>query len=504
MMRAVLALSATVLMAAPALAAPDYTPRSPVEVTNAGWTRDAVLYQLNTRQFTQEGTFAAAQKQLPRLAAMGVDIIWLMPIHPIGELNRKGSMGSPYAVRDYRAVNPDLGTEAEFRAFVDEAHRLGLKVILDWVANHSAFDNPLTVSHPEWYTRTPEGALMSPNGTDWTDVADFDYSQPALRRYMTESLVYWVRDFGIDGYRADVAGYVPTDFWETARAELDAVKPVFLLAEWEERDLHTRAFDATYAWTWKDAMQRTVKDGSGAGAMRGYYAEQAESWPHAALRMVYTDNHDQNSWDRVASDIYGPAYEAAIALSFTGPGLPLIYNGQEADNDRMLEFFERFDEEKYGSDGGPLHDPTVIAYLLKPELFGGRHCNVEIELQSELTVGMTVVDWWGVSGRTPNATVMRNVDADGFIRYRASKFDCDACALKPKCCPVTPMRKIMRSIHEGARDLARAIATSPCGFGEPINSLPSKVGMARPQLDGLSTKKSPEIEVMIPQVSVMP
>ncbi|MCL9982796.1 MAG: alpha-amylase family glycosyl hydrolase [Erythrobacter sp.] len=341
MMRAVFALGAAALLATPALAEPDYTPRPPVEVTNAGWTRDAVLYQLNTRQFTQEGTFAAAQKQLPRLASMGVDIIWLMPIHPIGELNRKGSMGSPYAVRDYRAVNPDLGTEAEFRAFVDEAHRLGLKVILDWVANHSAFDNPLTVSHPEWYTRTPEGALMSPNGTDWTDVADFDYSQPALRRYMTESLVYWVRDFGIDGYRADVAGYVPTDFWETARAELDAVKPVFLLAEWEERDLHTRAFDATYAWTWKDAMQRTVKDGSGAGAMRSYYAEQAESWPHAALRMVYTDNHDQNSWDRVASDIYGPAYEAAIALSFVGSGLPLIYNGQEADLDRKLLFFEK-------------------------------------------------------------------------------------------------------------------------------------------------------------------
>jgi glycosidase len=177
MIRAGLALlAATMLTAAPALAQPDYTPRDVVEVTNAGWTRDAVLYQLNTRQFTPEGTFAAAQKQLPRLAAMGVDIIWLMPIHPIGEANRKGSLGSPYAVRDYRAVNPELGTEADFRAFVDEAHRLGLKVILDWVANHSAYDNPLTASHPEWYTRTPEGALTSPAGTDWSDVADFDYS----------------------------------------------------------------------------------------------------------------------------------------------------------------------------------------------------------------------------------------------------------------------------------------------------------------------------------------
>ena len=340
-MRLGLALLASIFASAPALAEPDYTPRDVVEVANAEWTRDAVLYQLNTRQFTPEGTFKAAQRQLPRLAAMGVDIIWLMPVHPIGEVNRKGSLGSPYAVRDYRAVNPELGTEAEFRAFVDEAHRLGLKVILDWVANHSAYDNPLTKSHPEWYTRTPEGALMSPQGTDWSDVADFDYRQPGLRRYMTESLAFWVREFGIDGYRADVAGYVPTDFWETARAELDKVKPVFMLAEWEQRDLHARAFDATYGWGWKEAMQRLVKDGSGAGAIRGYYAGQAETWPRAAMRMVYTENHDQNSWDGVAAQIYGPAYEAAIALSFTGAGLPLVYNGQEADNDRQLKFFER-------------------------------------------------------------------------------------------------------------------------------------------------------------------
>ena len=341
MIRLAAALLASAIASAPAQAAPDYAPRDVVEVANAAWTADAVIYQMNTRQFTKEGTFKAAQAQLPRLAQMGVRIIWLMPIHPIGEANRKGSLGSPYAVRDYRAVNPELGTEAEFRAFVDEAHRLGLKVILDWVANHSSYDNPLTQSHPEWYSRTPEGALMSPVGTDWSDVADFDYSQPGLRQYMTESLAFWVREYGIDGYRADVAGYVPTDFWDTARAELNAIKPVFMLAEWEQRDLHARAFDATYGWGWKEAMQRLVKDGSGAGAIRDYYAKQTETWPHAAMRMVYTENHDQNSWDGPAGAIYGPAYEAAIALSFVGGGMPLIYNGQEADNDRQLQFFER-------------------------------------------------------------------------------------------------------------------------------------------------------------------
>lgn len=342
MIRAAL-LAAAALLAVPAAkaqAATDYTPAPFVEVEHAEWTRDAVLYQINTRQFTREGTFKAAQAHLPRLAEMGVDILWLMPIHPIGEVNRKGGLGSPYSVRDYRAVNPDLGTEADLRAFVDEAHRLGMKVILDWVANHSAWDNPLTTSHPEWYVRTPEGAMMPPLGTDWSDVVAFDYSQPGLREYMTGSLAYWVREFGIDGYRADVAGFVPTDFWESARAELDAIRPVFMLAEWEQRDLHRRAFDATYAWTWKDAMKRTARDG-GAGAMRGYYAEQANTWPRAAYRMVYTDNHDQNAWDGVAAEIYGDAYPAAIALAFTGSGMPLIHNGQEADLAHKLAFFDK-------------------------------------------------------------------------------------------------------------------------------------------------------------------
>ena len=397
-MRLALALAACAL-AAPALAEPDYTPRDLVAVENAEWTRDAVLYQMNTRQFTPEGTFKAAQKQLPRLAAMGVDIIWLMPIHPIGEVNRKGSLGSPYAVRDYRAVNPELGTEAEFRAFVAEAHRLGLKVILDWVANHSAYDNPLTVSHPEWYTRTPEDALMSPAGTDWSDVADFDYSQPGLRRYMTESLVHWVREFGIDGYRADVAGYVPTDFWDTARAELDKVKPVFMLAEWEQRDLHTRALDATYGWGWKEAMQRLVASGEGAGPMRGYYAGQSETWPHAAMRMVYTENHDQNSWDGVAAEIYGPAYEAAIALSFVGPGLPLIYNGQEAGNDRQLKFFERdpivWREGKHAA----LFARLIALKTARPALHNGRFGAPMVEVPTSATADVFAFTRGAAGGR---------------------------------------------------------------------------------------------------------
>lgn len=367
------AAAALVLASCDTAATTSYEPSEVVQVQSPEWVADAVIYQLNTRQFTSEGTFKAAQEQLPRLAEMGVDIVWLMPIHPIGEEKRKGSMGSPYAVKDYRAVNPDLGTEEEFRAFVDEAHSLGLKVILDWVANHSAWDNAMVAEHPEWYSRTPEGEMMPPEGTDWSDVVDFDYSNAALREYMTGSLTYWVREFDIDGYRADVAGFVPLDFWETARGELDAIKPVFMLAEWEQRDLHIRAFDATYGWGWKEAMQELVADGTGAGAMRGYYLGQKTTWPHAALRMVYTDNHDQNSWDGVASEIYGPAYETAIALSFVGPGIPLVYNGQESDLERQLEFFEKDEIEWKEGKYAPLLRDLIALKAKEPALWNGRH-----------------------------------------------------------------------------------------------------------------------------------
>ena len=325
----------------PVPTATDYTPRPYVQVNHPEWTRDAVIYQVNTRQFTTEGTFNAAREHLPRLADMGVDILWLMPIHPIGEVNRKGGLGSPYAVKDFRAVNPELGTLEDFQGFVDDAHSLGMKVIIDWVANHTAWDNPLLADHPEWYARDWQGKVHPPLGTDWADVIELDYSQPGLREYMTEAVVYWVEEIGIDGYRADVAGLVPLDFWETVRARLDAVKPVFMLAEWETRDLHAKAFDATYAWGWKNALHPIARGETKGADMWGYYFGQQTSWPEGAFRMVYTANHDQNSWDGTAPDIFGAAYEAAIVLSFTGEGMPLIYNGQEAFNTDQLAFFER-------------------------------------------------------------------------------------------------------------------------------------------------------------------
>lgn len=318
-----------------------YEPVPYVQVDHPDWAEDAVIYQINTRQFTPEGTFAAAQAHLPRLKELGVDILWLMPIHPIGEVNRKGSLGSPYAVKDYFGVNPEFGTEDEFRAFVDAAHEHGFKVILDWVANHTAWDNPLVEQHPDWYETDWKGDFHPTPWTDWADIIDLNYDQPELRAYKTRALKYWVEEFDIDGYRCDVAGYVPLDFWETARAELNAIKPVFMLAEWQQRDLHRYAFDATYGWAWKEAAQRIAQGQSDAGDLRGFLGDQISTWPLDAYRMLYTENHDQNAWDGSTGSIYGDAYHAMLTLSFVTEGIPLIHNGQEVGNQNQLEFFER-------------------------------------------------------------------------------------------------------------------------------------------------------------------
>lgn len=322
-------------------AATPYIPKPYIRLTHPEWSRNAVIYQLNTRQFSPEGTFAAAEKELPRLKGLGADIIWLMPIHPIGEKNRKGTLGSPYSVKDYFGVNPEFGTIEDLKSFVDAAHALGMHVILDWVANHTAWDNPLAEEHPDWYERDWKGDFHPTPWWDWSDIIDLDYSKPALREYMTHAMKYWVTEAGIDGYRCDVAGYVPLDFWENARAELDAIKPVFMLAEFEQRDVHAAAFDATYAWSLSEAIQDLSKGKADVGALFGYYSGNESAWPRDAYRMAYTSNHDFNSWHGTDGELYGDATSAAIVLTFVGEGIPLIYNGQEAGLDKRLAFFEK-------------------------------------------------------------------------------------------------------------------------------------------------------------------
>jgi glycosidase len=214
-------------------------------------------------------------------------------------------------------------------------------VILDWVANHSAWDHPLVQQHPEWYDRDWKGDFRPTPWWDWSDIIDFDFRQEGIRQYMANAMLYWVKEVGIDGYRADVAAYVPIDFWNQLRRDLDAVKPVFMLAEAQMRDLHMHAFDASYGWGWYEAVSNIAKGKADVGALFGYYSENESAWPAGAMRMLYVENHDQNAWHGTQFETFGPALTNAIVLSVAGEGIPLIYNGVEAGNPKRLEFFEK-------------------------------------------------------------------------------------------------------------------------------------------------------------------
>lgn len=318
-----------------------YQPMPPVKIRHPEWSKNAAIYQINTRQFTPEGTFKAAESHLPRLKALGVTILWLMPIHEIGQKNRKGTLGSPYAVKDYYSVNPEFGTLDDLKHFVAAAHQQGMYVILDWVPNHTAWDNVLVDEHPDWYVRDWKGDFRPTPWWDWEDVIDLDYDKPEVRKYMTDALKYWVSEADIDGYRCDVAGFVPTDFWNNVRKELDAIKPVFMLAEWESRDLHTESFDMTYAWTWYDTVHNIAIGRADVSRLYVYYSWNEKAYPVDIMRMMFVTNHDKNAWDGTEFEQFGDCLDAAIVLSVVGEGMPLIYNGQEAGNRKRLEFFEK-------------------------------------------------------------------------------------------------------------------------------------------------------------------
>jgi len=301
------------------------------------------IYEVNLRQNTSEGTLDAFREHLPRLADTGVGVLWLMPIHPIGEVNRKGSLGSYYAASDYLAVNPEFGTLQDFREFVDAAHGLGMLVILDWVPNHTAWDHEWTRTHPERFTKNERGEFTPPNA-DWTDVIDLNYDEPSTRRAMTDAMLFWIREFGVDGYRADVAEAVPEDYWRSAIAELRAERNLFMLAEGNDAWLHDVGFDATYGWGLGDTLLAIARGEADATAVRDRVERDAsELAGHGRhpFRMYFISNHDWNSWNGVAIERFGPMWEAATVLTFTLPGMPLIYAGQEAGLDKQLAFFEK-------------------------------------------------------------------------------------------------------------------------------------------------------------------
>ena len=307
------------------------------------WSYQAVVYEMNVRQLTKEGTLRAATSRLSFLHDLGIDVIWLMPIYPIGEVNRKGSLGSYYSIRDYRAVNPEMGDLDDFDAFVQEAHALGMKVILDWVANHTARDARWLNEKPiDWYERTPDGDAAVP--WDWTDTAKLNYANHDVWTGQQEAMEFWVQEHHVDGFRCDMAMLVPVEFWDETRERLERIKSdIFMLAEAEETNLFFRpAFDACYAWKMHHLMCDVAQQKMRVTALRDYIYEDKKQYPKSAMRLAFTSNHDENSWSGSEFERMGAALELMTAFTFVVPrGLPLIYTGQEYGYDHSFAFFDR-------------------------------------------------------------------------------------------------------------------------------------------------------------------
>jgi glycosidase len=307
------------------------------------WTKSSNIYEVNIRQFTKEGTINAFREHLKRLKDMGVDILWLMPVFPIGVKNRKGTLGSAYSVMDYKEINPDYGTKKDFAELVGESHSLGMHVILDWVANHTAWDNPWIVSNPDRYYRDSYGNILAPND-DWTDVAHLNYDNPDTVKAMIDALSYWVKEFDIDGYRCDMAGLVPTRFWVEARKAVDSIKPCFWLAEWEDPKIH-EAFDMTYCWELHNLMKQIAGKRKNVYDFDHYRNYELNCFKPENYRLTFTTNHDESAWNGTEFDRFGSGAELFAVLNYLLPGMPLIYSGQESAFNKTLPLFEKVEIE---------------------------------------------------------------------------------------------------------------------------------------------------------------
>ena len=350
-------LSAITLLLTLAAASPAANPgarrTSRSTAPDSSWVSHSAIYEVFVRDFSPSGDFRGVIRGLDRIQAVGANVVWLMPIYPVGIANRKGTLGSPYAVRDYHAVNPEFGTVADFKALVQAVHARGMKLILDWVPNHTAWDNVWVQQHPAFYVRNDSGGLTVPrddkgNLTDWTDVAQLNYKNPEMRRAMIDAMRYWLVQFGIDGFRVDAAGFVPDDFWQEALPQLRASvkRPILLLAEWGDVKMHRFGFDLTYAW---DSYSHLKAVWDSVPASRFVQQEMADlkTLPPGGMRLRFTTNHDETAWDKPPVLRFGSAAgaRAAFVAMTLLPGRPLIYDGQEVESPQKLPLFE--------------HDPIV-------------------------------------------------------------------------------------------------------------------------------------------------
>jgi alpha-amylase len=396
------------------------SPLSPNE-----WSKNAAIYEVNIRQYTPEGTINAFADYLPQLDSLGVDILWLMPIFPIGEENRKGRLGSAYSVKDYQAVNPDFGTIEDLKTLVSKAHALGMYVILDWVANHSAWDNLLREEHPNWYSQDSLGNNYSPV-PDWADVVDLNYENEDMRTYMVNSLKYWITEVDVDGFRCDVAYMVPTDFWNAARAELDSIKPMFMLAEAEQPDHMLKAFDMNYGWELHHSMNDVAQGKKGASHFDTYFHKYDSLYQTNDIRMNFTSNHDENSWNGTVKERMGDAAELMAVFSYMVPGMPLIYSGQEAGLDKRLAFFEKDTIQWMDSEWRVLY--TQLNKLKKENQalwngdYGGKIKTITMDAEGYYAFerekeGSKVIAIFNMSSETQSGSVISEIEAESLVNY---------------------------------------------------------------------------------------
>jgi len=304
------------------------------------WAYRAVVYEVNTRQYTPEGTFKAFSEHLPRLRAMGINTLWFMPIHPISEERRKGTLGSYYSIADYYGVNPEFGTKEDFRELVALCHEMGFAVMMDWVANHTGWDHPWVEENPDWYDRDANGNMFYPY--DWSDIVQLDFSSPALRAEMINAMKYWVTEFNVDGFRCDYPGNIPADFWEEARRAITEHKHIYMMAEMGRDDSFLEyAFDSYFGWDLFDRL-RPFTRGQGSPGQLHTLIQGYETMPDGSFPFNFLDNHDKNSWEGGLFRSFPPeAVPALTALLFTLPGMPMIYSGQENGSQQTLAFFEK-------------------------------------------------------------------------------------------------------------------------------------------------------------------
>jgi len=403
----------------PAIAAAQ---QAPSQIAHPAWSSSAVLYEVNVRQYTPEGTFAAFDRQLPRTDSLGVDIYWIMPVQPIGKLNRKGPLGSYYSVRDYTAVNPEFGTIADFKALVKDIHRRGKRVILDWVPNHTSFDNVWITAHPDWYMHRADGSIMNARDdqnrqTDWTDVAELNYDNAAMRKAMIAAMRWWVDSTHVDGFRCDVAGGVPMDFWMEARRALATARPdLFFLAEGEGPKFHA-AFDATYGWEFHHLLNELAQGKKPTSELDAYLARTRRDYPAGAYRMYFTSNHDENSWNGSEFERMGENHKPAFVLAATMlESLPLIYTGQEASLHKRLRFFEKDTVDWKGPSLASFYRSMTDLKHANRALWNGAFGGDEAALQTD--GGARVYSFVRTRGANSVLVAVNFGDHESYVSYR--------------------------------------------------------------------------------------